>query len=444
MIKFFHVADTHFGVENYGKIDHGTGMHSRFLDFVKSFERCVDQAVESKIDFFLFCGDAYKTAYPTPTQQKQFLRLLFKLQQAKIPVVSIVGNHDHPLSFGKTHALDIFNTVPLEGLHVFSKPGVIKLETKSGPVQVVGIPWPMRHNIMTKKEHRHKDPSEIAAYISEKVGVIIRDFASKLDSDIPAVLAGHLTVSSGVFSGSEKCAIFGSDPVLLPSQLAIEPFDYVALGHLHRHQNLNKDGRVPVVYSGSTERIDFGERREEKGFCSVVINSKKKWGERCSYEFVKIETRPMVQIEVALESGKNQTRQLVEAIEKHEIDGAIVKIVYHISGDSTDKVDLLAVQRACSLAMCVASITPVRKQASRERRVELNVAMDFMAVFEKYISSCDKDLGVNIDKLKEKASQMYNQLIHDNNDNNENIEGSGREKILFNKYADRKERGVRS
>ena len=95
-----------------------------------------------------------------------------------------------------------------------------------------------------------------------------------IDPAIPAVLAGHLTVSSGIFSGSEKRAIYGTDPVFLPSQLAIVPFDYVALGHLHRYQNLNPHGYPAVVYSGSIERIDFGERKEEKGFCWVTIHEK--------------------------------------------------------------------------------------------------------------------------------------------------------------------------
>ena len=85
----------------------------------------------------------------------------------------------------------------------------------------------------------------------------IQDFAQKLNPKIPAILCSHLTVSSGIFSGSEKRAVYGNDPVLLPSQLAIEPFDYVALGHLHRYQNLNKDGYPAVVYSGSIERVDF-------------------------------------------------------------------------------------------------------------------------------------------------------------------------------------------
>lgn len=408
MMTFFHVADAHFGVENYGRVDQKTGIHSRFLDFVQSFECCVDQAIDQSVDFFLFCGDAYKTAYPTPTQQKQFLRLLFKLQQAKIPVVTVVGNHDHPLSFGKTHALDVFATVPLDGLHVFSKPDVLVLETKSGKVQIVGIPWPLRHNLVTKSEHRFKDAREISEYISEKVGAIIQALAKKLDPKIPSILAGHLTVSNGLFSGSEKCAIFGNDPLFLPSQLAIPPFDYVALGHLHRYQNLNPKGYPAVVYSGSTERIDFGERKEKKGFCSVRIDPGKR-GERCTHAFVELPTRPMVQIEIELKPGGSQTQQMIRAIKKHEIEGAIVKIIYHLPTGGHDKVDLFEVQRACKSAMCIASITPVRKQEKQERRLGLTVAMDFMDVINTYLDS-KGDLGVETKSLKKKAFELYHEL----------------------------------
>jgi len=415
MIRFFHTADVHFGVENYGKIDQKTGLNSRFLDFVKSFETLVDQAIEEDIDFFLFCGDAYKTAYPTPTQQKQLLRLLFKLQQAKIPVAIIVGNHDHPLSFGKSHALDVFSTVPLGGMHVFSKPELLKLQTKSGAVQIVGIPWPLRQNVIAKQEHRHKDPTKIAEYISQTVGAIISDFAQKLDKDIPAVLAGHLTVSNGIFSGSEKCAVIGTDPLFLPSQLALPPFDYVALGHLHRHQNLNKGGYPAVVYSGSIERIDFGERKEPKGFCSVSIDKSKQGNERCSFKFIELPSRPMIQIELELVEGKNQTKQIVEKIEKYDLSGAIVKIVYHIGGDSSDNVDLLAIQRACSDATFLASITPVRKSEKRKQRADLNVSMSFEAIVEKYLEYKGHYADLNIDskRLKEKALQMYAQVLQE-------------------------------
>jgi DNA repair protein SbcD/Mre11 len=407
MITFFHTADTHFGVENYGKIDKETGIHSRLLDFKGSLSLCVDQAIEEKVDFLLFCGDAYKTAYPTPTQQKLLLSLFVKLYRAGIPVVIVVGNHDHPLSFGKAHALDLFASLPLDGFHIFSKPEILKLETKNGPIQIVGVPWPSRHNLMSKDECRNIGVQDITKMLSDRVGTIIQSLAEKLDPSIPAVLAGHLTVSTGLFSGSEKCAVFGNDPLFLPSQLAIKPFDYIALGHLHRHQNLNKNGYPAVVYSGSLDRIDFGERKEKKGFCRVSVDLERE--ERASFEFIPIKTRPFVQIEVHLAKGEDQTEQIKNEIEAHEIDDAILKIVYHIPDGIQDQVDLFALQRACASAWAIASIIPVRKVETRERRISLQGERDIQSVLKEYLTArVEKEEKRNL--LLKKATDLYQEV----------------------------------
>ena len=133
MITLYHTADIHFGVENYGKIDPKTGIHTRLLDFKQSFEECINKAVEKNIDLFLLCGDAYKTAYPTPTQQKLLIQLLLKLHVAKIPVAIVIGNHDHPLSFGKANALDVFDYLPLDGFYVFAKPKTLTITLNHNP-----------------------------------------------------------------------------------------------------------------------------------------------------------------------------------------------------------------------------------------------------------------------------------------------------------------------
>ena len=271
MIKVIHTADIHFGMENYGKIDQKTGIHSRLLDFKAALDFCVDYAIRENIDLFLFSGDAYKTAHPTPTQQKLFMNCLLRLQQAGIPMALIVGNHDNALSFGKAHSLELFNDMPLKEFHVISTPALITFETKNGPVQLVGIPWPTRNTLALHSSYDTNKAEDITHYIAQAIASIIQDYATKLDPTIPAILAGHLTVSSGIFSGSEKRAIYGNDPVLMPSQLAIKPFDYVALGHLHRYQIINPGSYPEIVYSGSIERIDFGERKEAKGFCLVKL-----------------------------------------------------------------------------------------------------------------------------------------------------------------------------
>lgn len=384
MIRFVHTADIHFGMENYGKIDSKTGIHTRLLDFVKSLNYCIDSAIDSQVDFFLFAGDAYKTHHPSQTQQKLLIQCFLRLYRANIPVIIIIGNHDNPLSFGKANALDIFSELPLDGFHVIIKPTSFILKTKNGPIQIVGIPWPTRNTISIGNKHGHKTAIQITQYISRAVTQIINTFTQKLDPTIPAILAGHLTVSSGIFSGSEKRAIYGTDPTFLPSQLAIRPFDYVALGHLHRHQNLNPHGYPPLVYSGSIDRVDFGERKEEKGFCLVSIPKK----DNATYEFIKTPTRPFIQIEVKLTPGKDQTEQIIQAIKKHTINNAILKILYHVPAEKKDRVDLKKIQRACFDAMYIAGIIPIRTFAMRERRIgSMKVTMDLPTLLETYFDT---------------------------------------------------------
>jgi DNA repair protein SbcD/Mre11 len=400
MIQFIHTADIHFGMENYGRVDPQTGIHSRLLDFDRALNSCIDVAIEKKVDFFLFCGDAYKTAHPTQTQQRLLIQCFFRLYDAKIPVIIIVGNHDHPLSFGKANALELFGEFPLDGFHVISKPKTVQLKTKHGPINIVGMPWPTRNSVALKQHEAAS--TNITEYISKAACRIIADHAEKLDQSIPAVLAGHLTVSSGVFSGSEKRAVYGTDPLFMPSQLAIAPFDYVALGHLHRNQNLNKKNPIPIVYSGSIERVDFGERKEPKGFCLVSIPKKG----AAIYEFIETPTRPFLQIEVKLTSSAPQTQQMLDAIKQHSIKDAVLKILYHIPENQKDLVDLKVIQDACKSAMYIVGIIPIRPITERTRRIGSNQASLSMETLLSNFFSEKKDVADKTKLLVSKAMEL--------------------------------------
>jgi exonuclease SbcD len=401
MIKFIHTADIHFGMENYGKIDPKTGIHTRLLDFSRALHFCIDRAIVEKVDLFLFSGDAYKTANPTPTHQRLLFQCFLRLFKAGIPIVIIVGNHDNPLSFGKAHALELFGQLPLDGFHVMAQPATLIIETVNGPVQIVGIPWPTRANITLTNNATFKSETELTEYISQSIATIIATLAEKLNPEIPAILAGHLTVSSGIFSGSEKRAIYGTDPVFMPSQLAIPPFDYVALGHLHRYQNLNLHGYPAVIYSGSIERVDFGERKEEKGFCLVTIHEKG----NTTHEFIPTPTRPFIQINVDIDSEQGQTEKILNAIRKHVLEEAVIKIVYHLPVGINDRVDLTAIQNALAHAHHVVGVFPVREFEQRKHRAAVKVDMDLSELLDAYFK--DKpEFTENKARLIQKALEL--------------------------------------
>lgn len=404
MIRFIHTADIHLGVENYGTTDPKTGLNTRLLDFYHALQECITYAITNQVDFLLFCGDAYKTSTPTPTQQKLLLSSFLQLYQAKIPVVIVVGNHDNPFSFGKVHALDIFGDLPIDGFHVINKPACITLDTAHGPVAIVGIPWPTKaaYALTNKTTTQH----QVNEHITRTINAIIADFAKNLDPAIPAIFAGHLTMSSGMYSGSEKRAIHGNDPTFLPSNLAVAPFLYVALGHLHKHQIINPNGFPPIVYSGSLERIDFGERTEPKGFCDVTIESSQK----TTINFIPVNTRKFVQIDVKFESTTtDQTAQVIDAVKQHDIINAVLKITYQLQPGQKDLVDIKAVQLACVTAHYIAGIQAIRPVLHKERRSNAKVEMDFQTLMQEYFSQ-KPELNERREALTKKIMSIKTEL----------------------------------
>lgn len=212
----------------------------------------------------------------------------------------------------------------------------------------------------------------------------------------------HLTVSSGVFSGSEKRAVYGNDPVLMPSQLAIEPFDYVALGHLHRYQNLNNNGYPAIVYSGSIERVDFGERKEPKGFCFIQVERKK-----TTHEFIEVPTRPFIQVEVKIDPhNEDHTFQIINALKKHVLKDAVLKILYHVPEGQKDLVDIQEIERFCSEAHYIVGVIPLRIPVTRTKRTGANVTMPLEQLLDTYFEE-KSELQTKKKVLIQRALDLY-------------------------------------
>ena len=276
-MRILHFADLHIGVENYGKPDPETGLSTRLKDFLAAYDRVVQYALDTRVDLVLFCGDAYKSRDPSQTHQREFARRIARLSSEGIPVFLLVGNHDLPHVLGRATALEIFQTLDVANVHIGDALKTYVIETASGPLQVIAVPWVTRSSFLAKEETRRLTPDQVNEAIQERLARLIRAQAESLNPDLPAVLAGHLSVGDAK-AGSEQWMTLGRDYVLLKSDVALPQVDYVALGHVHRHQILATDPYV--VYSGSIERVDFGEEDDEKGFCMVDLDAQRPAGSR--------------------------------------------------------------------------------------------------------------------------------------------------------------------
>jgi len=379
MIKFLHFADIHLGVENYGRLDSKTGLHSRLNDFINSLSTTIEIAITEKVDFALFCGDAYKNNNPSPTHQREFARQIYRLNRANIPTILINGNHDNPLTFGRASTLDIFQTLNIPNTYVVIEPRLINLETTKGLVQVVGIPWPTRNQYLEKEEYKNSDIDTINRKIRKRLLKKIKSLTSELSLNYPKILAGHLTLAESVYSGSENYAIIGNDPVV-PVQFFLDSvFDYIALGHIHKYQNVDAAGDIPVVYSGSMERINFGEENEDKGFCigSIFDNGK------VEYEFIPLPTRKMLTMDIKIKGSDNLTASFLAEIARYDIKDSILRIHYDIAEEQEGKIDFGKINEALKEAFLYASPQKRAKSTFSVIAISMVVLNEFIKSFKR-------------------------------------------------------------
>jgi exonuclease SbcD len=383
-VKLLHTADIHFGSNSFGRIDPDSGLNSRLLDFKRSFDHLVRRGIEEGIDLFLFCGDAYRTSDPTPTQQKAFAECLRPLVERGIPIVMIVGNHDHPVSYGKASALDIY--AYLEGdIHIFRKADWKTIPTPSGPLQLVALPWPVRSMLLSRDTFRKQSPAEVRAYIEQAYVAFLDACLAEIDPAVPTVLAAHLTVQGAQMAGSEQTSLIAHEPVFTVGQLARPPIDYVALGHIHRFQDRNAGHTPPVVYSGSIECISFKEWDQPKGFAIVDIVTGPA-GRTTQYRFEETPYRRFVAVTIDAREKEDPTRALLDAIEREKMEDAVVRVRYRVSETNAAQVDASRLRAALDRAYAVAAIERIVDPIDRERRTVVTRESSLQDALQLYIA----------------------------------------------------------
>jgi exonuclease SbcD len=320
-LRIAHLADTHIGMENYGRVNPETGLNQRLHDFLGSLDQALDGAIQAKVDVVAFAGDIYKTRDPTPTHQREFARRIHRLSSAGIQTVIVAGNHDIPLSAGRATSVDIFRALELPNVIVARSMGTYVLDTRAGKVQVIAFPWSVRSAVLAQPEYKNHTIAELNQAMIDLNRDKLRSEAEALDPHLPTIVVGHAHLF-GARIGSERLLTMGSDPMFDVQTFDQPGIDFVALGHIHKHQALSY-ASPQVVYAGSIDRIDFGEQNEDKGWVYVEIPEKGK----AEWDFRKIQARPFLTIEATVESD-NATEDVVRAIARHadRLENAIVKL----------------------------------------------------------------------------------------------------------------------
>jgi len=326
---------------NYGRHDPESGLPLRVLDFLKSLDAIVDAAIAEKVDLVIFAGDAYKDRTPAPTFQREWGKRIMRLSQAQILTLLLVGNHDISPAIGRAHAIQEFDTLQIPNVRVIAQPQFLKADELGLPIQVIGLPWVSRSGLMASLEMSAADLAEVFTNIESRVTDLIEGWLAQADASLPIILTAHASVQGAKY-GSERMVMLGSD-LVLPGSLVKDPrLDYVALGHIHKPQDLNEGAHPPVIYPGSIERVDFGEAGDDKFFVIAEIEKRK-----TQVQWRKLEgIRPFIDRRITLKSSEDVTEALKSALPRpKEMDRAIVRLTIEYPREWDTLIDEAALRK---------------------------------------------------------------------------------------------------
>lgn len=285
-MRIVHVSDSHLGFSAYSRADPELGINQREADFYSAFARAVDKAIERAPDIVVHSGDLFDKAQPHNRAIGFALRQMIKLSDSGIPTVVISGNHSTPRLRETGSIFGIFEH--LDGVHPVYEPGIARVVV--GDVTVHAIP-------------HSTDPPMSSALRELKT-------SSETKHNILLLHAG--------IEGSDTYRMDDLNEQSIAMDDITDDLDYVALGHYHRFSKV----RDRMYYSGSTERIGFGEAGQSKGVVEVDLD-------KGSVEFHELAVRDMVVLDPIDASDLTATeiaRTVKSRLEDDPIDGKIARI----------------------------------------------------------------------------------------------------------------------
>ncbi|MGO4498446.1 exonuclease SbcCD subunit D [Paenibacillus sp. 2RAB27] len=255
-MRILHTADWHFG-----RALEGRSRMEEQIAFVDELVRIVD---DQAIDLVLIAGDIYDSVNPPAAAEQLFYEGIARLADGgKRHVAIISGNHDHPDRLAASGPLAATQGITLIGLPI---PEIqsIGIARTGELARLIALPYPSESRLKELLSEVAEEEVLRSKY-SERVGALIRKQAAFFEASTVNLIMSHLYVLGGHETESERPIQVGGAYTVDTTALTAGA-QYVALGHLHRPQNVK--AASPIRYSGSPLAYSFSEAGQAK---SVTI-----------------------------------------------------------------------------------------------------------------------------------------------------------------------------
>lgn len=361
------VCDVHEGVNFPYRVDPETGISERALDLHRNFTMAARHAIETRADLFVVGGDLFDRTHVSPTFREMVRRdVIEPLAQAGIATWLIAGNHDQPRMWSRGTSLDDFRGYP--HVEVFREPESRPATIEGEQVTFLILPYLHPEHILDRVRERlgEEVPREQFHELGRRM---LREWMRKRADEAPGriLLLGHYYVEGAHVRSTAY-------PEVLPGEFSLtldtipETVELAIFGHIHLHQSLGDR----VVYVGAPERVDWGEREDEKGFLTYTPGG--------GWAFNPLPTRPMLKVE--LESvGDPVTQSILDALPE-DVAGALVRLEVHLKEGQRERIDEAAISNRLSPAF---HYDIAYRVEGREKLSPADFTLDPLRLFQEYV-----------------------------------------------------------
>lgn len=303
-------GDTHIGAVfglGSSKVEGG---NTRVDDYSRTLNYIADYCIKNNVDVFIQTGDVFDSRNPSPEHMDIFNNVLRKLSMAGVSSGIIMGNHDYRRS-GNTFssAISSLSSKHYSNIKIALEPEIIEIKKDNDSLNILLLPYRDRKIYGTGNTK-----SDSIQYEKE-----VSDLIKKCNSEYPIIAVGHNFFKEGSYSD------YGGLEVLIrPS--AFELCDMVVMGHYHTFKILKKKAPI-AIYSGSMEKLNFGDKDINKYFIEYESLSKK-------VKIIKSPVRELINnsIDLSMYNIEDFWKVLKEELSKIDFSDKIVRYNIAIQG----------------------------------------------------------------------------------------------------------------
>ncbi|MHC1760553.1 MAG: exonuclease SbcCD subunit D [Negativicutes bacterium] len=385
-MKIAHIADIHWGLGYPGPTP-----QSRFEDICRVMDWSANRMIAEQVDLVLVAGDMFRKADVSLEKASREIRAavvwLRKLTAAGIEVIVISGTPSHdPVS-----AYELLKAFELPNVYIYTEPTIAVLKN---PV-IVCLPGMDRSNFSTQDEFRGLPAHVAHQMMTNHITSITQKARRQING--PAILMGHLTYDLAD-TGFED-VLMQNEAIL--TQEAIQGYDLVCLGHIHRPQQ-----NGAVFYSGSPERLSFSDEKQGAGFWIH------EWDgisfANTDSRFINTPARKYLTINLNNNDIAEFNNGLAPFLhECHLLPGAIVRVIYSCDEAQNKQLDRRAMEQCLydAGAFFVAEIRGEIARADRMRDADITDQLDPIAAVRKWAANQEIS-AAEIDELAALTGQL--------------------------------------